>query len=161
MSLNSLSKQHHAWVERMQWHRRTHLEAAGMIGSEIGEACEEVHFAHVTAHFSVELADVVLRCVDMAIEIDAEIDIGARLDAIDKPEPAYQSLEHSLIKLFALQAPLVNAARHGEASAIIEGLLMTMHACFSIARRQGIDLLQVMTTKVEANTVNGSKGRLI
>jgi NTP pyrophosphatase (non-canonical NTP hydrolase) len=160
MSLNRLSKQHHAWVERMQWHLRTHLEAAGMIGSEIGEACAEVHFAEVSEHFGVELADVVLRCVDMAIEIDSDIDIVSELKLIEKLEPAYQSLEHSLIKLFALQAPLVNAARQSDSFAILDALMLTMQACFSIARRQGIDLLKVMEKKVEANAMNGSKGRL-
>lgn len=79
MSLNisELAEKHHAWIESMGWHNKSVLENLALVASEVGEAINECRGAEPTEKFKVELADIVLRVMDLAhgqgIDLNDEI----------------------------------------------------------------------------------------
>ena len=66
MSINAIAAKQYDWVERMGWHNKTVLEALALIASEVGEAVNECRGAAPTPEFGTELADIILRVVDLA-----------------------------------------------------------------------------------------------
>ena len=77
MNINELAKQNYDWVERMGWHNKTTLEALALVASEVGEAINECRGEKPTPEFAEELADIVLRVLDIAhwqgIDIEKEL----------------------------------------------------------------------------------------
>jgi NTP pyrophosphatase (non-canonical NTP hydrolase) len=77
VSLNALAKKHWQWIEDMGWHNKRVLEDLALVGSEVGEACNECRGDTPTPEFGGELADIVLRVMDCAVtygvDLDAEI----------------------------------------------------------------------------------------
>jgi len=74
MSLNDIAEKQWAWVERMGWHNKQPLEYVALIASEIGEVANEFRGEAPTAALGEELADVVLRCLDMARQFDIDME---------------------------------------------------------------------------------------
>ena len=76
-SINEIAAKQHEWVERMGWHNKTVLESLALIASEVGEAVNECRGESPTTEFATELADIILRTVDLAhhhgIDIEAVI----------------------------------------------------------------------------------------
>ncbi|WP_085298742.1 MazG nucleotide pyrophosphohydrolase domain-containing protein [Cognaticolwellia mytili] len=66
MNINKLAEQNYDWVERMGWHNKTTLEALALVASEVGEAINECRGEEPTEDFAEELADIVLRVLDIA-----------------------------------------------------------------------------------------------
>lgn len=66
MTINELAEKQYDWVERMGWHNKTVLEALALIASEVGEAVNECRGEAPTPEFGTELADIILRVVDLA-----------------------------------------------------------------------------------------------
>lgn len=66
MTINELAKLQYAWVEEMGWHNKTVLEALALIASEVGEAVNECRHEVPSDYFKTELADIILRVVDLA-----------------------------------------------------------------------------------------------
>ncbi len=66
MHLKDIAKQNYDWVERMGWHNKTPLEALALVASEVGEAINECRNDEPTPEFGEELADIILRVVDLA-----------------------------------------------------------------------------------------------
>jgi NTP pyrophosphatase (non-canonical NTP hydrolase) len=77
MNIDQIAKQNYEWVEKMGWHNKTPLEALALIASEVGEAINECRNETPTDAFGEELADIVLRVLDLAhwqgISIENEI----------------------------------------------------------------------------------------
>ncbi|MBU2925500.1 MazG nucleotide pyrophosphohydrolase domain-containing protein [Colwellia sp. 4_MG-2023] len=77
MTINDIAKKNYEWVEEMGWHNKTVLEALALVASEVGEAINECRNEKPTAAFGEELADIILRVLDIAhwqgIDIEAEI----------------------------------------------------------------------------------------
>jgi len=77
MNINKLAEKQWAWVERMGWHNKTPLECLGLVCSEAGEAMNECRGDVPTPEFGTELADIILRTIDLAhdfkIDIEKEI----------------------------------------------------------------------------------------
>ena len=77
MKINKLAKKQHDWVERMGWHNKTVLEMLALVTSEVGEAVNECRGDKPTRKFGIELADIILRTVDLAhsqgIDLEAVI----------------------------------------------------------------------------------------
>ena len=62
-----MAKRNYDWVESMGWHKdKSVLEALALIASEVGEAVNECRNEKPTAEFAEELADIVLRVMDLA-----------------------------------------------------------------------------------------------
>lgn len=77
MKLNEIAAIHYQWVDEMGWHNKTPLEALALVASEVGEAVNECRGEQPTEHFGEELADIVLRVIDLAhwqgVDINAAI----------------------------------------------------------------------------------------
>ena len=77
MNIDQIAKQNYEWVEKMGWHNKTPLEALALIASEVGEAINECRNESPTDAFGEELADIVLRVLDLAhwqgVSIEKEI----------------------------------------------------------------------------------------
>jgi len=77
MNINEIAKQNYLWVEKMGWHNKTTLEALALVASEVGEAINECRNESPTEAFGEELADIILRVLDIAhwhdINIEKEI----------------------------------------------------------------------------------------
>ena len=81
MNINKLAEENYNWVERMGWHNKTTLEALALVASEVGEAINECRGETPTAEFPEELADIVLRVLDIAHwqGIDMEKELKAKM----------------------------------------------------------------------------------
>jgi NTP pyrophosphatase (non-canonical NTP hydrolase) len=81
MQINELAAKQFDWVERMGWHNKTVLEALALIASEVGEAVNECRGDAPTPDFGTELADIVLRVVDLAHwqGVDLEAVLAAKM----------------------------------------------------------------------------------
>ena len=77
MELKQIAEKQFDWVERMGWHNGTVLEKLAIIASEVGEAVNECRGEAPTDNFGEELADIILRTVDLAqeqgVDIQAEV----------------------------------------------------------------------------------------
>jgi len=77
MNINDIAEKNFLWVEKMGWHNKTPLEALALVASEVGEAINECRNEHPSDAFGEELADIILRVLDLAhwqgIDIDKEI----------------------------------------------------------------------------------------
>ena len=74
MTINDLAVKHHEWIERMGWHNKTPLEMLALVTSEVGEAVNECRGITSTEHLGAELADIILRVLDMAIECHIDLE---------------------------------------------------------------------------------------
>lgn len=81
MTLKELAKRQYAWVESCGWHNKTVLEALALIASEVGEAVNECRGEKPTKEFGFELADIILRVIDLAESegIDIEEKVLAKM----------------------------------------------------------------------------------
>ncbi len=81
MDINELAAKNYDWVERMGWHNKTTLEALALVASEVGEAINECRGEKPTEAFAEELADIVLRVLDVAHwqGIDMEKELLAKM----------------------------------------------------------------------------------
>jgi len=159
MTYNEFSTRHHAWVGAMGWHKRSNLEAMAMIYSEVGESVDEMTAQGLTPHFSGELADIVLRTVDMAIENQINIDFERQHYSPDRP--AYRTVSACLLGITSVLAKGVNAARANNIDGITDSLIGTLLLCEEIAAGQCIDLQSVIEQKIDVNLARGSRGRAI
>ncbi|GHB66399.1 hypothetical protein GCM10008107_14490 [Psychrosphaera saromensis] len=77
MKINDIAEQNYLWVEKMGWHNKTTLEALALVASEVGEAINECRNETPTDAFGEELADIVLRVLDIdhwqGIDLEKEI----------------------------------------------------------------------------------------
>lgn len=82
MNINDIAERNYLWVEKMGWHNKTTLEALALVASEVGEAINECRGEHPTDNFAEELADVVLRVLDIAHwhDIDMEKQLIAKIE---------------------------------------------------------------------------------
>ena len=67
MHLNDIADKHFQWVESMGWHNKSPLEYIALIASEIGEAANECRGHVPTDKLGSELADIILRTIDLAL----------------------------------------------------------------------------------------------
>jgi NTP pyrophosphatase (non-canonical NTP hydrolase) len=66
IDLNDIAHRQWEWCESLGWHNKTTLECLALIASEVGEAINEARVEPPTDHFAEELADIILRTVDLA-----------------------------------------------------------------------------------------------
>lgn len=67
-NIDDIAKRHNQWVDAQGWHNTTTLERLALVASEIGEAVNECRGEHPTEKYPDELADIILRVLDMMIE---------------------------------------------------------------------------------------------
>lgn len=74
MNINTIALAHNAWVEQMGWHNTTQLEKMALVASEVGEAVNELRGDEPTRQYAFELADIVLRVLDAAVEAGVDME---------------------------------------------------------------------------------------
>ena len=86
MDITELATKQYNWVQRMGWHNGTVLEKLALICSEVGEAVNECRGEKPTEHFGEELADIILRTVDLAKEqgFDIEFELHRKMAINEK-----------------------------------------------------------------------------
>jgi len=82
MNINEIAKRHYAWVDQVGWHNKTPLECLALVASEVGEAANECRGLEPTSDFGSELADIILRVADLAVEtgVDLASEIGRKME---------------------------------------------------------------------------------
>lgn len=73
IGINDIAKAQFEWVEEMGWHHATTLESLALVASEVGEAVNECRGETPTNEFGSELADIILRTVDLAYKNNINI----------------------------------------------------------------------------------------
>jgi GTPase Era involved in 16S rRNA processing len=95
VNISDISKRHYEWVESQGWHNKTNLECLALIASEVGEAINECRGHEPTSHFKFELADIILRTLDLAHHLGINIEevllskIHANANKSDVKKPSY------------------------------------------------------------------------
>lgn len=81
LTINEIAEEQYAWVEDMGWHNKRPLEYVALIGSEVGEVANECRQEEPSNKTGEELADILLRVLDMAVVygIDMEIEIQKKM----------------------------------------------------------------------------------
>ena len=82
MLVGDIAEKQWQWVEDMGWHNKRPLEYVALICSEIGEVANECRGEAPSERLGEELADIVLRTLDMAHHygIDIESAIQKKMD---------------------------------------------------------------------------------
>lgn len=82
MKLSDIAKYHWEWVESVGWHNKTPLECIALISSEVGEAANECRGKKPSERLGSELADIILRTVDLAEDqgIDIQTEVLKKMD---------------------------------------------------------------------------------
>lgn len=82
MDIVELANKQWNWCEKVGWHNKDPLEYIALIASEIGEAANECRDDIPTDKLGEELADIILRTLDMAHHygIDIEYEISRKME---------------------------------------------------------------------------------
>lgn len=157
--LAPLMVRHHAWVERMGWHKISPLESVALIMSEIGEALNECWGPQPTAAFGSELADIVLRCMDLAQTHQVDLDAGVSAAV---PDWRGDSLRDDVGSLFVAAAALANTTRYGQLDESFHtALALVVRLTRGVAARHQVELEAAVLGKMALNEARGARGRLI
>ena len=86
IGINDLAQKQFDWVERVGWHNKTVLESLALIASEVGEAVNECRGEEPTKEFGGELADIILRTLDLTViyKIDIEKEMLNKMSINEK-----------------------------------------------------------------------------
>lgn len=160
-SINDLATKHHAWVESKGWHNKSALESVALIASEIGEALEEVYKKDMQS-LELELADIYLRSIDLAVEHNIDLD-NARKERLDAGRLTIinGNLKEQIGYLTVPLAKIANLCRTKELDdsfnvRLVE-FLLTIEC---IATLNKIDLFNIVEKKIEINLIKDTKGRI-
>lgn len=158
--ISSIAHTHWAWVDRMGWHGNEPLSYVGLIASEVGEAVEALDQEGLYSEaFQKELSDIVLRALDLAVSQKASLrSLKPEVALWVKACPARESVCSDLAGLMPIIGRLANAFRSedGDFNTPLRNLIV---ATAVIARRNGIDLEDVIVKKIHENRLRGTRGR--
>lgn len=74
-TIGAIAEAHFDWVEGVGWHKdKSPLEYLALMCSEIGEAVNECRHGEPTQKLGEELADIILRTLDMALVCKIDIE---------------------------------------------------------------------------------------
>lgn len=156
-TLNELAKKQHAWVERMGWHNKTTLECFALIASEVGEAIEALLYNRGNEAIGEELADIVLRVADLAVDTGRDLDVLVQ-EARPERNTLYASEE--LGEVMVDVAHGINACRKDVLGDDFDRALGAIVVrVMEFADRQEVDLKRAILAKMEINAVRGTRGR--
>jgi NTP pyrophosphatase (non-canonical NTP hydrolase) len=159
IDFDTIAYKHWAWVERMGWHNKTVLESLALIASEIGEATAECYDVIDLTRLGEELADIILRCVDLArtekVDLTLQV-INAR------PEWRGITAPERMGEVLVEYACWSNTARKPQLGPDFgEGMGRLVARVVYVADLYGIDLEKAVQLKLAKNEINGTRGRPI
>ena len=159
LKLNELAETNYAWVERMGWHNKSTLECFALIASEVGEAIEALLYCKGNEAIGEELADIILRVSDLAVDTGRDIDKLAE-EASPERNTLYASEE--LGEIMVDVAHGINACRNGALGEDFDRALGAIVVrVMEFADRQEIDLKAAIQAKMDLNAMRGTRGRRI
>ena len=159
MNLNNLAQKHFNWVEEMNWHNKTVLEALGLIASEIGEAAYEYLDDVPTDHFGEELADIMLRTLDLACW--QKVNLNKEIENINI-EWKHQNIPKMFMQLMYEFGNLINTSRKKELDeSFNQAITKFTKGIIEIALFSNINLEKEILLKMEINKKRGTRGRVI
>jgi NTP pyrophosphatase (non-canonical NTP hydrolase) len=159
--INDTAKKHFNWVESKGWHNKTPLESIALIGSEIGEAMEEA-FKSNGELLSLEVADIYLRCMDLAVEhkVDLDKERQDRADFYDK----FQVNVGIILDIAYLTIPLgklANTTRYKELpEEFSDELVKFMLIIEKVAKWNHLELFENIDKKININLRKDHKKRI-
>ena len=92
-TIKGIAERHHRFTGKWGWHSSTTtLEKIALVASEVGEAANECRGKTPTPEFKYELADIILRVVDIAEceGLDLEAAILEKMDKNDKRDLSHR-----------------------------------------------------------------------
>jgi len=159
LDLNAISRTHHDWVERMGWHNKTMLESLALIASEIGEAAAECIGGLNRTRFGEELADIILRTVDLAYT--ERIDLNAEVPKVTVTWQTDTAPER-LAELLTHYSDWTNSVRHTELGPeFVRGMATVAAYVIDLAAVFDVDLHEEVQRKLAKNELRGTRGRII
>lgn len=78
ISMRQLAHLQRRWVRSMPWRDKSPLETLALIASEVGEAVNECRGEAPTEKLAAELADIVLRTMDLAEMVGIDLETACR-----------------------------------------------------------------------------------
>lgn len=159
LDLNAISRTHYAWVERMGWHNKTLLESLALIASEIGEAAAECIGGFNRNRFGEELADIILRTVDLAYTESVDLN-----EHVPKVVVTWQTetAPERLAELLADYATWTNTVRTTERGPdFVHGMATVVARVIDLATAFDVDLHHEVQRKLAKNELRGTRGRII
>lgn len=75
-NVNVIADVHWKWVDQWGWHKTSPLEKLALIASEIGEAVNECRGETPTDKLPAELADIILRSLDLMVDLGIEPNVA-------------------------------------------------------------------------------------
>lgn len=159
MNLNDLGVKQYQWVEAMNWHNKTVLESLALISSEVGESAYEHLDDEPTEHFGEELADIMLRTLDLGccekVDMNKEI---ANCSIVWK----HKNIPKMFMQLSYEFGNLVNTARKPVLEESFHKTLgIFIKSVMEIAEFSHIDLEKEILLKMAINLQRGTRGRII
>lgn len=159
MNLNELASKDYEWIEVMKWHNKTVLKDLALIGSEIGEASFEHIDAIPSQNFDEELADIMLRSLDLAAWQKTDLN---QLVENNKIDWKYSTIPEMFMQLFSEFGHLVNTARKSKLDeSFHQHLSQFIHGVLDIALVTKIDIEKEIANKMAINLQRGTRGRII
>jgi len=157
--INELAETNHAWVERMGWHNKSTLECFALIASEVGEAIEALLYCKGNEAIGEELADIILRVSDLAVDTGRDLD--ALVEAAN-PERNTLYASEELGEIMVDVAHGINACRKDALGEDFDRALGAIVVrVMEFADRQEIDLKTALQAKMDLNAMRGTRGRRI
>lgn len=71
--INSIATVQWRWVQEVGWHNKSIMEYLNLIHDEVSEASQECRSGVPSDRFGEELADIILRTLDVAVEFNINI----------------------------------------------------------------------------------------
>lgn len=159
MNLNKIAQAQFVWVEDMKWHNKTVLESLALIASEIGEAAYEHLDSTPTEHFGEELADIMLRSLDLACW--QKVDLNNEVEHINF-NYKYEDVPRMFMQLTFEFGNLVNTARKTQLEQSFHtALALFIKAVLIMAEKSQINLEKEILNKMEINLQRGTRGRIV
>lgn len=162
--LHSMAQSHHQWVDDMGWHNKTTLASLGLIGEEIGEAIKECRSGTPSERFPEEVADIMLRIMDVDISLNLgifkdDLSVGIEQEKLPLQErqsdPAQTYIDY-LTPLYALLGQAISTQHLGNHT-LHDPLHRIVTYCFAITSEY--DLIDIICQKMEKNAFKGTRGR--
>lgn len=153
VSLNSLSKTHYLWLEKMGWNNSSNLEAAGMILSEIGEAASECE-PFSEDNLKKELSDIILRSIGLGMRFNFNIDQSIKdaskdWDVWQKSKKWNDKNNLECLSLMTGQGvPIVNLCRNDNPGVdLSKYLALLILSALFLGSRNGMDMINCVSEK--------------
>ncbi len=162
--INEIAKKHFDWVESRGWHNKSPLESIALIGSEIGEAMEEA-FKSNGELLSLEVADIYLRCMDLAVENNINLDKERKNNSDFYEQFQWNIFWNNFASYIGYLtiplAKLANTTRYEELpKEFSEELIKFMLVVEKVAQWNHLELFENVDKKIQINLTKDHKNRI-